>query len=231
MTLASDVMKRVMEKFGGIIDLKERPEILDELVDEVVARVKAGENAQPPASPFGLSWMDSWVAHWVYAENLTKVRRQDRELATVLQSLVDLRFQARLDEIRRFIRDVGIHTEPPDAGPPEPGVPPGGPARFEPPDGGPPEPGVPPGGPARFEPPDGGPPEPGVPPGGPARFEPPDGGTPEPGVPPGPPTGPDIGAFGENPWILYWFLSIKTPMLLDVIDLHITRRLEALRRG
>jgi hypothetical protein len=173
--------------------------------------MKAGGSAQLSAPPFGLSWMDSWVAHWIYAENLTRVQRQDRELATVLQSLVDMRFQVRLDEIRRFIRDGGIRMEPPDGGPPEPGTPPAGPARFEAPDGGPPEPGTPPAGPARLEPPDGGPPEPGPPPDGPSP-------------------GPDIGAFGENPWILYWFLSIKTPMLLDVIDLHITRRLEELRR-
>src|ERR1051326_9044028 len=60
------------------------------------------------------------------------------------------------------------------------------------------------------EPPDGGPPEPGTPPpAGPARFEPPDGGPPEPGVPPDPPAGPESGFIQENPWILYWFLSIK----------------------
>jgi len=67
--------------------------------------------------------------------------------------------------------------------------------------------------------------------------EPPDGGTPEPGVPPEPPAGPDPGgpesgrfrSFADNPWILYWFISLKTPVLLDVIDLHISRRLEALQ--
>ncbi len=71
------------------------------------------------------------------------------------------------------------------------------------------------------EPPDAGPPPP----------EPPDGGTPEPGVPPPPePPGPSAIGFAENPWILYWFVSLKAPMLLDVIDLHITRRLESLRQ-
>jgi hypothetical protein len=89
----------------------------------------------------------------------------------------------------------------------------------EPPDGGPPEPSPPtPAGPAIFTGPDAGPPEP------------PDGGPPEPGVPP--PAGPDgagIGGLAENPWILYWFISVKAPMLLDVIDLHFSRRLESLQ--
>jgi hypothetical protein len=59
-------------------------------------------------------------------------------------------------------------------------------------------------------------------------FGTPDGGPPEPGTPP---AGPSAQPFelGENPWILYWFLSIKAPMLLDVIDLHLTRRLQELR--
>lgn len=89
--------------------------------------------------------------------------------------------------------------------------------------------------------------EPGSPPVGPSggrsgsifsdEPEPPDGGPPEPGVPDPPagphPGGPDASRFGtvvDNPWILYWFISLKTPMFLDVIDLHITRRLEALQR-
>lgn len=75
-------------------------------------------------------------------------------------------------------------------------------------------------------PPDGGPPEPGVPPVGPvgpALLEPPDGGPPEPGVPP---VGPQASLPGENPWILYWFVSLKAPLLLDVIDAQLERRLE-----
>jgi hypothetical protein len=75
------------------------------------------------------------------------------------------------------------------------------------------------------EPPDGGPPEPGTPPVGPSVFEPPDGGPPEPGTPP---VGPDVSFLGDNPWILYWFISLKAPMLLDVLDAHLTRRLEEL---
>jgi hypothetical protein len=199
MSVTEDLLKRMMERFGGIIDLKERPEVLDEIVIEV----SRGKGAHPPAAqsttaPFGVSWMDSWVAHHVFAENLASLKQRDREVATALQGLVDLRFRARLDEITRIIRN---EDEPPDGGPPEPGVPnpPAGPS---------------PGGIIRNEPPDGGPPEPGVP-------NPPAG--------PGP-SGPDMGSFRENPWILYWFLSIKAPMLLDVIDLHISRRIDSLRR-
>jgi hypothetical protein len=219
MTLARELMKR----FGGIIDLKERPEVLEEIVEEVTARIRGGGSAgagagaapaeavPPTAAPFGVSWMDSWVAHWVYAENLKQAERQNRELATVMQGLVDLKFRERLDEIRRFLADNWIHGASPDAGPPEPGGPPAGPSRFEP-------------GGQGLEGPDAGPPPP----------EPPDGGPPEPGVPPPagpvPPAGPDAGAFAEKPWILYWFVSLKLPALLDVIDLHITRRLEAMRR-
>lgn len=71
------------------------------------------------------------------------------------------------------------------------------------------------------EAPDGGSPEPGGPPVGPSVMEP-DGGPPEPGTPP---VGPEAGFLGDNPWILYWFVSLKAPMLLDVIDAHLTRRL------
>jgi hypothetical protein len=82
------------------------------------------------------------------------------------------------------------------------------------------------------EPPDGGPPEPGTPPAGPRsgflNAEPPDGGPPEPGTPP---AGPEAGFLAENPWVLYWFISLRAPMLLDVIDAHVTRRLEELSAG
>lgn len=222
MTITRDLMNRMMERHGGLIDLKERPEVLDDLVREVTARLAATHPPPAPTpaptaapAPFGVSWMDSWVAHWVYAQNVATTARRDRELATVMEQLVDMRFRARLEEIRSIIGGRGgLRDEPPDGGPPEPGVPPA------------PDPGPSPG-PAEFggfgrrfdEPPDGGPPEPGVPP------------APEPSPDPGPSPGPaDFGAFRENPWILYWFISLKTPMLLDVIDLHISRRLSELRR-
>jgi hypothetical protein len=160
-------------------------------------------------APFGVSWMDSWVAHWVYTEHAQAAGRRGEALGQVMRDLVDLKFDQRLDQIRAFIRDY--RAEPPDGGPPEPGVPP-------------------PAGPAVvFAPPDGGTPEPGVPPAGPSPTPvPPDGGPPEPGVPP---TGPEAALFGENPWILYWFVSLKAPQLLDVIDAHLSRRMSELGAG
>jgi hypothetical protein len=56
-------------------------------------------------------------------------------------------------------------------------------------------------------------------------MDPPDGGPPEPGVPP---VGPEAGLVGDNPWILYWFVSLKLPMLLDMLDAHLDRRLSEL---
>ncbi len=233
MTPSKTLTKRIIDKFGRVVDLKKQPEVLEEIIHEVTDRLRAEhEPAKASTPPFGISWMDSWVAHWVHAENLRKLEQRDREVAAVLRGLVDLRFRERLDEIRDHLR-----AGPPDGGPPEPGPPPpAGPAIFSPPDGGPAEPGVPPAGPSIFSPPDGGPPEPGVPPAGPAIFSPPDAGPPEPGVPPEPPAGPSgpqafDGGFAENPWILYWFVSIQAPQLLQVIDLHLTRRLESLQRS
>jgi len=217
MQIPADLRKRLMERYGGVIDLNKDPRILEDLWAEMSAPAAK-------AAPFGITWMDSWVAHHVYEDNLKSATARSPELASVLRGLADLKFNERLKEIQQFLGARGRLAEPPDGGTPEPGVPPAGPAahRFAvavPP---PPPP-----------PPDGGTPEPGVPlPAGPAshRFaaaEPPDGGTPEPGVPP--PAGPEAGFLRENPWILYWFISIKAPMLLDVIDAHITRRLDALQ--
>lgn len=204
-----DVHTRLIERFGSVIDLRENPSILLDILEEFGAlpREETGVRAST-SPPFGVPWMDSWVAHWVYNEKVNAAKKQDMEVANVLERLVDLKFEERLAEVQRFIRDSPrFEGEPPDGGSPEPGTPPAGPARFEaPPDGGPPpEPGVPL------------PPEPGPIP-------------PEPGPePPVPPTGPDPARLGDNPWILYWFISIKAPMLLDVIDAHITRRLNEMR--
>lgn len=75
-------------------------------------------------------------------------------------------------------------------------------------------------------PPDGGPPpEPGVPNPIPPDI-PPNPIPPEPG--PGPSPGPEAGFLADNPWILYWFISLRAPMLLDIIDAHLTRKLEEL---
>ena len=84
----------------------------------------------------------------------------------------------------------------------------------------------------RFEPPDAGPPEPGVPPVGPAISEPPEGGPPEPGVPDPPnpgPTGPGGSGLSANPWILLWFVSLRAPFIVDMIDAQMTRKLNELK--
>ena len=245
-----DLHQRLIDKYGPVIDLRETPGFLYEVYRQMDLTPDAGPGGSGgSAEPFGVSWMDSWVAHWIYNQKLSAAKSRDAQVAAVLQGLVDLKFNERLVEIQRYINNARrLADEPPDGGP-EPGSPPAGPEGFrdqvreefrkvsrifrdEPPDGGTPEPGVPPpAGPERIflrdAPPDGGTPEPGVPPAGP---EPP--GAPEPGVPvpplPGPIPGPEIAALGENPWILYWFLSIKAPLLLDVIDAHVTRRINAL---
>ena len=202
MTLKERLMHLVMERCGGVLDLQEHPEVFHAIVDEVITYA-GPDNLSPAAAattapPFDISWMDSWVAHRVFGEKLAEAELKNRKLAFVLRSMADARFNARLEEIQRYL---GRLAEPPDGGPPEPGTPPAGPASF----------------------------------GGFFDDEPPDGGTPEPGVPnppPPPPAGPDSSrGFAENPWILYWFVSLRTSLLLDVIDLHITRRLEALRKS
>lgn len=209
MKLSAELRDRIVQRFGRTIDLQVNPQVLQQIVDEIEATGGSGSGSgQDATAPFNVSWMDSWVAHWIYHDKQRTLGTQQREAAAVLKSLVDLKFNERIGEIQRFIRDFPHAVEPPDGGPPEPGTPPVGPAAFTPPDGGPPEPGTPPAGPQGMEPPDGGPPEPGV-----------------------PPTGPDAGFMRENPWILYWFISIKASLLLDVVDAHMTRRLNELRAG
>lgn len=193
-----DLHQKIAERFGPVIDQRRAPDVFERLVDDISELLQQGSASgdAPSQPPFGVSWMDSWVAHWIYAENLRSLESRNAELATVLRGLADLKFNQRLNEIKRFLQDGRL--EPPDGGTPEPGTPPAGPTRFidTPPDGGTPEPGVPPG------------PEP-------------------PGPQPSP--GPDVIPGRDNPWILYWFVSIRTPMLLDVIDAHLTRRLNELR--
>lgn len=192
------LLKRFRDRFGDNIDVSRNPEVIDEIVAwSKVASEPADDLA---AGPFRVPWMDSLVAHWVFAKQRETAIRGD-PADTLMATLVEARFRERLAEIAAIVGGA----EPPDGGPPEPGVPPVGPEAFVPPDGGTPEPGVPPVGPAVFEPPDGGPPEPGTPPAGPSGG---------------------FGELTENPWILYWFLSIRAPMLLDIVDLHIDRRLQ-----
>lgn len=191
MTSREELYDKIADRFGPVIDLRTQRDVFQRLVDDVAALLP--QPARTDAPPFGVSWMDSWVAHWVYAENLRGLERRNAELATVLRGLVDVKFNERLGEIKRFLQDHDLRNAP-DGGPPEPGTPPAGPSSF------------------RAEPPDAGPPEPGVP-------DPPA---------PEPPPGPDAGFMRDNPWILYWFVSIRTPLLLDVIDAHVTRRLNEL---
>jgi hypothetical protein len=181
------------------------PALVGRIVDDVTASLAKGpgEVAGTTDAPFAVSWMDSYLAHWMFGQQVRPTQDRLEEMAPLLRDLLDTRFAERVAAIREWIDRV---AEPPDGGPPEPGVPPVGPSAMEPPDGGPPEPGVPPVGPdAGPEPPDGGPPEPGV-----------------------PPTGPEAGLLSENPWILYWFVSLKLPMLVDVLDAHLERRLAEL---
>src|SRR5581483_1869034 len=200
------VRKQLAAKYAHKIDHA----LLDDLLRDAVEALAGARDPQTSARPpFSVPWMDAWVAQWTYHAELKSAEQRTPELALLLRSLADLKFNERLDELRRFVRDHGPVAEPPDGGPPEPGTPPAGPTSI-------------------FDvPPDAGPPEPGAPPAGPTSVfdEPPDGGPPEPGVPP---TGPDTGSLHDNPWVLYWFVSLKAPMLLAVIDAHFTRRLRDL---
>jgi hypothetical protein len=186
------------------------PEVVGRIVDDGRAALSAGSGRASPADPFAISWMDSYLAHWVLGQQVQPEGDRLEDLAPVIRELMDTRFAERVEAIRQWIDRVAE----PDGGPPEPGTPPVGPS-------------------AVFSPPDGGTPEPGVPPVGPSPGPvPPDGGPPEPGVPPvGPPVGPDAILLGENPWILYWFVSLKMPLLVDMLDAHIERRLSELGVG
>jgi hypothetical protein len=208
MDLLHDLQNRLIERFGRVVDLKQNPAVLAAIAEEVRQAHQPGGAAS--AAPFGVSWMDSWVAHWIYEENLRSAASKDRQLATLMRALVDIRFSARLGELQLFVRQhLGGNAEPPDGGPPEPGAPP-------------------PAGPVAF---DSDVRDPVLEP------EPPDGGAPEPGTPlppdPGPDPGPEHAFLGENPWILYWFVSLKAPELLRIIDAHFNRRLDELstRKG
>ena len=212
MRIPQHLVKKFMAKYGSVLDLKHKPELLQEIVDEIEATAEAGGAGSQPAAggpPFGISWMDSWVAHWTINEKIMSAEGRDHEFSAMLRALVDLKFNERLAEIKNFIRHyrpVSFRTagrRPARTGAPDPS-----PVRFdEPPDGGPPEPGAPDPSPIRFE-------------------EPPDGGPPEPGTPP---TGPDRMFPMDNPWILYWFVSVKAPLILEMIDAHMTRRMNDLK--
>ena len=206
MAKLSEIFRMITGRHGSVIDLNKNPEILMDIITEMRINYDQEPSGGPAknAAPFGIPWMDSWAANWVLHQPAVSTGSRpapEDEFRTVIKQLTDLKFRDRLQELRQFIINYqGVFNEPPDGGPPEPGTGGGGPTSI-----------------FTDEP------------------EPPDGGTPEPGVPnpppdPGPDPGPDGGILRENPWILYWFVSINAPMILDMIDAHFTRRMNDLRQ-
>lgn len=207
MAKLSEIFRLITGKHGNVLDLNKNPEILMDIITELrIHEPDAFAGGQPvrpadPAVPFGIPWMDSWAANWLLHQPVASPGGQpspEEDFKVLIRQLTDLKFRQRLQEIRRVI--LGLASEPPDGGPPEPGTPPAGPSSIFTDD-----------------------------------PEPPDGGTPEPGVPnpppdPGPDPGPDSGILRENPWILYWFVSINAPLILEMIDVHFSRRLDALKQ-
>ena len=127
MQIPKDLHNSITARYGTLLDLKANPEILQEIFATMSAHAGSDPmqpQGAPQSSPFGVSWMDSWVAHWVVQEKVQSAQARDAQFAAVLKDLVDLRFQARIAEIRRFIRDFAFLEPPPDGGTPEPGVPP-----------------------------------------------------------------------------------------------------------
>jgi hypothetical protein len=199
MSLSIQARRRIVDKYTSESTVTVDPAILNRIIDDVVAA-----SAEAPSggvrSPFAAPWLDSFLAHWTVGQNVDLTPGSEGAAEEAAATLRAL-VDAKFQERLAEIRAFirRLHAEDPDGGVPPP-----------PPDGGPPEPG----------------PRPSPAPA--AAFlatESPDGGPPEPGTPP---TGPDAGFLADNPWILYWFISLRAPMLLDVIDAHVTRRLEEL---
>ncbi len=181
MAISPKLRERIVDKYRAEGQPGLDPHVVERIVDEVADALSAapeGGSTTAP-SPFDVSWMDSYVAHWALGQRMPPGQPRLEEASSLLREMMDARFDERVADIRRWLRES---RTAPDGGPPEPGTPPAGPSRMEPPDGGPPEPGV-------------------------------------------PPTGPDAAYLGDNPWILYWFVSLKAPLLVDILDAHLTRRL------
>lgn len=204
MTKLSEIIETIKRKHGSLIDLNKNPEVLMDIVTElrIHDQPNVTESGKENAAPFGVPWMDSWAANWMLNQQSESQKvSSELEFKTVIRQLTELKFRERLSEIKRFIADQSVlGNEAPDGGPPEPGTPPAGPSSI-----------------FTEEPPDGGTPEPGVPP----APEPPG---------PGPSSGPDADILRNNPWILYWFVSINTPLILDMIDAHFTRKMNDLKQ-
>ena len=198
----SDLIKTITRKHGSLIDLNKNPEVLMDIVTEL--RIREEHNApaleKEHVAPFGVPWMDSWAANWILHQKSENSKSSSAQEFTKVIQ--------QLTELKFRERLAEIKKFVTDWG---------GLVNM-PPDGGPPEPGTGPGtGPSSV-----------------FNEEPPDGGTPEPGVPPDPPgPGPadlDTNILRNNPWILYWFVSINTPVILDMIDAHFTRRMNDLKQ-
>ena len=204
MKVPTALRDRLAEKYGSVIDLQHDPGALDRLIADVAAAIEEGRVEPVPTVPVpGITPAPSpFGVSWMDSWVAHWVYSEQARMA-------DRRGEAVGDVMRQLV-DLKFEErlgEIRDFLRTQP--------HAEPPDGGVPEPGVPP-----------------APPAGPATvFSPPDGGVPEPGVPPSPPAGPASGFLGENPWILYWFVSLKAPQMLDVIDVHLSRRMSEIGAG
>jgi hypothetical protein len=202
MAKLSELFRMITGRHGSVLDLNKNPEILMDIITELrINEQDASGSPAKNAAPFGIPWMDSWAASWVLHQPAPLSSRPAPE--DEFRTVIKQLTDLKFRDRLQEIKQFIIDQH---------GV--------------------------VNEPPDGGPPEPGTPNPGPSSIfnddpEPPDGGTPEPGVPPTPPPpdpGPDGGILRENPWVLYWFVSINAPLILDMIDAHFTRRMNDLRQ-
>jgi hypothetical protein len=174
------------------------PELVGQIVDEVADSLGQGPSEQP--GPSASPFAVSWMDAYLAHWILGQQVQPEGDRLDELAPVIRELMDTRFSQRLTSIREwIGSLSVQPDGGPSEPGTP-------DPPDGGPsPEPGTPEFGAPRTDPPDGGPPEPGT-----------------------PPVGPLAGLPNDNPWILYWFVSVKLPMLVEVMDAHLERRLSEL---
>lgn len=246
MDIPKDIYNRITQKHGTVLDLKSNPAILDDILRDLrsIEQDDFSGNQKKAASPFNVPWLDSWAANWLQHQQSQSGQSQ-KEVDAVLGQMIDVKFRERLSELKRFIGGITSPTPPPDdlkaPPPPDPEDPD---ASFysspPPPDPGffatspqPPDPNdlrAPP-------PPDPEDPDASVyaspPPPDPNDFRappPPDPEDPDASVYASPPTtGTDAAALRDNPWVLYWFISINAPLILNMIDAHISRRLNDLK--
>src|SRR5439155_8198677 len=107
MKIPQALYNTITAKYGSVIDLKRNPEILQKIFEEIATVAPPGASEPHGAGgspPFGISWMDSWVAHWTVNDKILTAKARDEEFAAVLKGLIDLKFNERLAELKRFIR-------------------------------------------------------------------------------------------------------------------------------